>query len=211
MFVPPLDYRIDPALKDFKALSCYIIGRFILNINGHEPLSCPKDQQEDFFRLIYNKSNNPYVDVEIRSILRELAIQGIMHCEMPPLRRADIMRSLFREHILVPQQSDPVKQTILSTFAVIGEKYRPVFGDEALVPYARELLVSSLRGIRNSEPLMAHWNTLIKDLIKLIRSGAVNKDSREGINKCVQHLLADEEYPADVQESLHILDQLCKE
>ena len=102
MMIPPLD---------FKALSCYVACRFILTINGREPLSCPKDLKiNNFFMIISAKIGRPTLDPAIRGILRELLIQGVMHCEMPALRRVKEMRSLFKERVLVPQPSDQVKK-----------------------------------------------------------------------------------------------------
>lgn len=210
MLIPPLDFRDDPSLQDFKALSCYVAGRFILSINGREPLSCPKDLRDNFFMVISAKMGRPTLDPAIRGILRELLIQGVMHCEMPALRRVKEMRSLFRERVLVPQPSDQVKKTILSAFAVVGEGYRPIFEDKDVVEYARLVLINSLTGIRNSEMLMTHWNVLVNGLIKQIELDEVDKDTIQDIGESVQRLLSDGEYPEYVQKTLRILDQLCK-
>lgn len=210
MLIPPLDYRDDPSLEYCKTLSCYVAGRFILSINGKEPLSLPKDLRDNFYFVISAKMGRPTLDPAIRGILRELLIQGIMHCEMPSLRRVKEMRTLFIERVLVPQPSDQVKKTILSAFAVVGEGYKPIFEDEQVVEYARVVLVNSLTGIRNSEMLMKHWNVLVNCLIKQIESGEVDKETIQDISESVQRLLSDGEYTEYVQKTLQILEQLCK-
>ena len=210
MLIPPLDFRNDHSLQDFKALSCYVAGRFILSINGRKPLSLPEDLRDNFFMVISAKTGSLNLDPEIRGILRELLIQGIMHCEMPALRRVIEMRSLFVEHVLVPDDSDEVKKTILSTFSVVGERYRSIFLDQKVVEYARGVLVNSLTGIRYSEVLMKHWNVLVNGLIKHIELCEVDKDTIQSIGKSVQRLLSDGEYPEYAQNTLQILDQLCK-
>ncbi|MDR2603189.1 MAG: hypothetical protein LBC11_01340 [Puniceicoccales bacterium] len=210
MIQKPLNYILDPSLLELKALACYIAGRFIMNIGRQVPLPCPQNLRDGFFMTIGCKADNPSIPPELRGVLRELVIQSVLHCEMPALRRVDLLRDLYRKNILVPQQSDPVKQAILSTFAAIGEEYRPVFGDMNIVRYARELLVRSVLGTHNSEALMAHWNILIGDLMEAIKSGKVDEDSRQGIGRCTQRLLSEEECPPHVRETLEALDRLCR-
>lgn len=167
MLIPPLQFRNDPSLVDYKALSCYVAGRFILSINGREPLSCPKELRDNFFMAISALTGRPTLDPAIRGILRELLIQGIMHCEMPTLRRVKEMRYLYWTRVIpLDLASDQVKKTIISAFAVVGEEYRPIFEDKDVVVYARVGLINSLTGIRNSEMLMKYWNALVNGLIK---------------------------------------------
>ena len=184
MLIPPLDFRDDPSLEDYKALSCYVAGRFILSINGREPLSCPKELRDNFFMVISAKTGRPTLDPAIRGILRELLIQGIMHCEMPALRRVIEMRSLYWTRVIpLDLASDQVKKTIISAFAVVGEGYRPIFEDKDVVEYARVGLINSLTGIRNSEMLMQHWNALVNGLIKQMEFGEVDKDTLQDVVK----------------------------